>query len=118
MLRYLVFQDIELFGDNKHVTVMISMLECCVQTNDCPINCLTVKAASPSIESRVVQEKLKQNSSEGVEFKVVGSGLPVHVLSIRKHGRIAYFLPEHKSFKVKSGLCVSWDHPHVIPPLV
>ena len=101
VLRYLVFQDIEQFGDNKYVTVLISMLECCAQENDSHTNCLTVKAASPSIESRVIQAKLKQSSPEGVGFKVVVSGMPVHVLSIRKHGRLAFFLPEHKSFKVR-----------------
>ena len=61
---------------------------------------LVIQAASHAIESRVLGTELQRSSSKGVGFSVVDSAMPVHVLSIHKHGRIIYFLPEHKSSQV------------------
>lgn len=85
-----------MFGDGKHVTVSISLLEPSLQ---CP-DSLTIKAASPAIEARVLKSKLHRTSAVGVGFKAVDNARPVHVLSIQKSGKVCFFLPEHKSSRV------------------
>ena len=62
---------------------------------------LVIKAASHSIESRVLGVELQKSFPRGVGFAAVETAMPVHVLSIRKHGRVAYFLPEHKNSQVR-----------------
>lgn len=103
-----VLQDIKEFGDNKQVTVLVSMLEYCNCTSTSSsqgsaelAKCLMVKAASPSIEARVLHTKVKQ-SSEGVGFKVLDTALVVRILSIQKHGKVLFFLPEHKTSQVST----------------
>lgn len=71
---------------------------------------LVVKAASHSIEARVLGVELKKSYHKGVGFKVVETAMPVHVLSILKHGRIMYFLPEHKTLQVSSRITASLCH--------
>ena len=102
-LRYtlilLVLQDIKLFGDDKNVTAIVSMLEHAGNQGNVP--CLTVKAASPSLEVRILGSKLKRTFTEGVGFKVVDSAMPVRVLSVQKHGKIFFYIPEHKTPQVR-----------------
>ena len=85
-----------MYGDHKEVTVMVSMLS---QLAPDPAS-LVVKAASHSIEARVLGVELKKSYRKGVGFKVVETAMPVHVLSILKHNKIMYFLPEHKTLQV------------------
>lgn len=82
-----------MFGDNKEVTVSISLLDYSAAS-------LTIMAASPAIETRVLNCKLHQTSPMGVGFKAVDLAKAVHVLSIQKHGKICFFLPEHNTSEV------------------
>ena len=78
---------------------MVSLLQVSTQPPPGPAS-LVVKAASHSIEPRVLGVELQKGFSKGVGFKVVESAMPVHVLSILKHGRITYFLSDHKTSQV------------------
>lgn len=79
------------------MSVIVSLLEAPVENPN-----LTVMAASLPIENRVLGIKFKSTYREGVGFKVVESAMPVHVLSIQKHGRVFYFLPENKTSQVSN----------------
>ena len=90
------------YGDDKHVTVLVSMLEQCTTLEGTPpVPCLTIKAASPDIEARVLNTKVKR-SSDGVGFKVVDTSRPIRILSIQKHGKVFFFLPENKTPQVST----------------
>lgn len=89
-----------MFGDNKPVSVTISLLEPTTQPPDAAASCLTVKAATPGIEARALKSKQYRNSICGVGFQAVDTASPVHVLSIQKHGKISYLLPEHNNSRV------------------
>lgn len=109
----IILQDIKVYGDDKQVTVLVSMLEHCNagSTRDTPlVQCLTVKAASPVIEARVLNSKVKR-TSDGVGFKVLDTAMPIRILSIQKHGKVMFFLPEHKTSQV-SMICLTLDKGH------
>ena len=83
------------------MTVLVSMLEQDIADESVP-PCLTIKAASPSIEARVLEAKLKPTFSEGVGYKVVETARPIRILSIQKHGKLFFFLPEHRAPQVSA----------------
>lgn len=83
------------FGNNKSCTVAMALLE---PTSNPPDSlCLSYKAASSSVESRVVGRKLHRTFKQGVSFLAVDAGRPVHVSNIQKHGKVYFFIPEHKA---------------------
>ena len=92
-----------MFGDSKHVTVSISLLTPTLQYPET----LVVKAATPAIEPRILKSKVHRNSGTGVGFKAVDNARPVHILSIQKNSKVAFFLPEHKSSRVSTYLVES-----------
>lgn len=95
-----MLQDIKEYGDDKRVTVLVSMLEqCTTQEDKPPTPCLTVKAASPDIEARVLNTKVKR-SPDRVGFKVVDTGRPARIVSIQKHGKVFFFIPENRTPQV------------------
>lgn len=71
---------------------------------------LVIKAASHSIESRVLDMELQKSFPRGVGFMAVETAMPVHVLSIQKHSRVAYFLPEHKNSQVRGNSPTNWEY--------
>ena len=88
-------QDIEELGDLKQVTVTISLCE----FSD-GFTSLCIKAASPSIEHRVIGKKLLRIYKEGVGFEVVDTAEPVHVTNIQEHGKVHFLIPEHDNEEV------------------
>jgi hypothetical protein len=92
-------QDIKLYGGDKQVTVLVSMLEQCCTQDTTPVPCLTVKAASPVIEGRVINTKVKRTSG-GVGFNVLDTARPLRILSIQRSGNVFFFIPENKTPEV------------------
>ena len=82
------------FGGDKNCTVATAVLE--HSSNHRGSVCLSYKAASSSIEGKVVGRKIHRTFKQGVSFLAVDTGRPVHVADIQKHGRVYFFIPEHR----------------------